>query len=99
VEGRQALKRYAAALGVAGWLGLAAGPSFAFMALVTGLLGGGQMAICGTAGAAAWLDGMVPMYLLMSVLHSAPWLKLIATRRGGGRRGHSGRRPAPRPAE
>jgi hypothetical protein len=24
------------------------------------------------------LGGMVPMYLLMSAFHSAPWLKLIA---------------------
>jgi len=24
---------------------------------------------------------MVPMYLLMSAFHSAPWLKLIASRR------------------
>jgi hypothetical protein len=27
------------------------------------------------------VGGMVPMYLLMSVFHSAPWLKLIAGRR------------------
>jgi hypothetical protein len=26
------------------------------------------------------LGGMVPMYLLMSVFHAAPWLKLIADR-------------------
>jgi hypothetical protein len=26
---------------------------------------------------------MVPMYLLMSAFHSAPWLKLIAGRRSG----------------
>jgi len=26
------------------------------------------------------LGGMVPMYLLMSAFHSAPWLKLIAGR-------------------
>jgi hypothetical protein len=29
---------------------------------------------------------MVPMYLLMSVFHSAPWLKLILGRRSGARR-------------
>ena len=31
----------AAALGMAGWLGLAATPTFAIMALLTGVLGGG----------------------------------------------------------
>jgi hypothetical protein len=29
------------------------------------------------------MGGMVPMYLLMSAFHSAPWLKLISGRRGG----------------
>jgi hypothetical protein len=38
-------------LGAADWLGLAAAPTFAIMALLTGFLGGGKMAmICGTAG-------------------------------------------------
>ncbi len=31
------------------------------------------------------LSGMIPMYLLMSLFHSAPWLKLIANRRAGAR--------------
>jgi hypothetical protein len=26
---------------------------------------------------------MVPMYLLMSAFHSAPWLKLVSSRRSG----------------
>jgi hypothetical protein len=29
---------------------------------------------------------MVPMYLLMSAFHTAPWLKLISSRRGGTQR-------------
>jgi hypothetical protein len=29
------------------------------------------------------LSGMVPMYLLMSAFHLAPWLKLIFARRAG----------------
>jgi hypothetical protein len=29
------------------------------------------------------LGGMVPMYLLMSAFHLAPWLKLISRRRIG----------------
>jgi hypothetical protein len=28
---------------------------------------------------------MVPMYLLMTAFHSAPWLKLISGRRSGAR--------------
>jgi hypothetical protein len=35
---------------------------------------------------ASALTGMVPMYLLMSAFHSAPWLKLISSRRSGARR-------------
>jgi hypothetical protein len=75
---------HAAALGAAGWLGLAAAPTFAVMALLTGLPGGDQMAMmCPTAQAASPLSGMASMYLLMSAFHSAPWLKLISARRSG----------------
>jgi hypothetical protein len=77
----------AAALGAAGWLGLAAAPAFAVIALLTGLLGGGHMAMmCATAQEASPLSGMVPMYVLMSAFHSAPWLTLISARRSGARR-------------
>jgi hypothetical protein len=77
----------AAALGAADWLCLAAAPTFAIMALLTGVLGGGQMAVmCSTAQDASSLSGMVPMYLLMSAFHSAAWLKLISARRSGDRR-------------
>jgi hypothetical protein len=70
--------------GVADWLGLAAAPTFAVMALLTAIHGGGQMAVmCAAAPGASPLDGMVPMYLLMSAFHAAPWLKLISGRRGG----------------
>jgi hypothetical protein len=71
----------AAAPGVADWLCLAAAPTFAIMALLTGVLGGGQMAmLCSPPQDASWLSGMVPMYVLMSAFHLAPWLKLIARR-------------------
>jgi hypothetical protein len=74
------------ALGAAAWLGLAAAPSFAIMALMTGVVGGGRMStICGAAQEPVSLSGMVPMYLLMSVFHMAPWLKLIARRRSPAR--------------
>ncbi len=77
----------AAALGVADWLSLAAAPSFAIMALLTGALRGGTLdMVCATAQEASPLSGMVPMYLLMSAFHSAPWLKLICGRRSSARR-------------
>jgi hypothetical protein len=74
--------RTAATLGAADWIGLAAAPTFALMALLTGAFGGGKMAmICASAPEPSSLGGMVPMYLLMSAFHSAPWLKLITNRR------------------
>jgi hypothetical protein len=77
----------AAALGAADWLCLAAAPTFAIMALLTGVLGGGPPdMLCSAAQDASPLSGMVPMYLLMSAFHSAPWLKLISGRRSGARR-------------
>ena len=70
------------ARGAADWLSLAAAPTFAMMALLTGVLGGGQPDIlCSAAGHASPLSGMIPMYLLMSAFHSPPWLKLIFSRR------------------
>jgi hypothetical protein len=74
------------ALGAAGWLSLAAAPTFAIMALLTGLGGGPPDMFCSAAHEASPLSGMVPMYLLMSAFHSAPWLKLISRRRSGARR-------------
>jgi hypothetical protein len=75
------------AAGAADWLYLAAAPTFAIMALLTGVLGGGPAdALCSIAGGSP-LGGMMPMYLLMSAFHAAPWLKLIA-----GRRSRAGRR-------
>jgi tetrahydromethanopterin S-methyltransferase subunit D len=64
------------------WLPLAAAPTFAAMALLTGIGGGGNM-LC-SAQDASLLTGMVQMYLLMSAFHSAPWLKLISSRRRAG---------------
>jgi hypothetical protein len=78
--------RCAAALGAADWLCLAAAPTFATMALLTGVLGGSPPDMLCAAAHASPLGGMVPMYLLMSAFHSAPWLKLILSRRNGARR-------------
>ena len=70
----------------ADWLCLAAAPTFALMALLTAILGGGSPdMLCSSAQDASLLTGMVPMYLLMSAFHSAPWLKLIPNRRSGTR--------------
>ena len=71
--------------GAAELISLAAAPTFAIMALMTGVLGGGPLdALCSAAQHASPLSGMVPMYLLMSAFHSAPWLKLISRRRSTG---------------
>ena len=70
----------AAACSAADWLCLAAAPTFAIMALLTGV-GGPVDMLCSAAQQASPLSGMVPMYLLMSAFHSAPWLKLISRRR------------------
>ena len=68
--------------GMVKWLSLAAAPTFAIMALLTAVLGGGPLdSLCSAANASP-VGGMVPMYLLMSAFHSAPWLKLISGRRG-----------------
>jgi hypothetical protein len=70
---------HAPARGAAEWLGLAAAPAFAVMALLTAILdGGAPHMLCSPAPEASPLSGMVPMYVLMSVFHSGPWLKLIA---------------------
>ncbi|WP_246669202.1 MULTISPECIES: hypothetical protein [unclassified Bradyrhizobium] len=60
------------------WLSLAAAPTFALMALLTAIGGGGAPDIFCSAAGASPLGGMIPMYLLMSAFHSAPWLRLIA---------------------
>ena len=66
-------------LGAAEFLSLAAAPTFAAMALLTALGGGGPLdMLCGAD--ASPLTGMIPMYLLMSAFHAAPWLRLIANR-------------------
>lgn len=76
-------RRNAGALPPSELLSLAAAPTFAIMALLTGVLGGGSMDMLCSTGHGSPLSGMVPMYLLMSAFHSAPWLKLIAGRRSG----------------
>ena len=73
--------------GAADWLCLAAAPTFALMALLTGIFAAGTPdMLCSATHGASPLTGMVPMYVLMSAFHSAAWLKLISNRRSGARR-------------
>jgi hypothetical protein len=74
----------AASLRAADWLGLAAAPTFALMALLTAVFVGDAMdMLCSAAHGASPLSGMALMYGLMSVFHSAPWFKWIARWRRG----------------
>jgi hypothetical protein len=75
-----------AARDAADWLCLAAAPTFAVMALLTGVFGGSSDLLCAALHQGPPLSGMTWMYLLMSAFHSAPWLKLIAGRPAGARR-------------
>ena len=70
----------------AGWLSLGAAPVFAVMALLTAVHGDSMPdMICSAVRDPSPLSGMVPMYVLMSVFHVTPWLKLIARWRSGAR--------------
>lgn len=71
---------YVAPRGSADWLALAATPTFAIMALFTGLFGGTPDALCAALQGTSPLSGMVPMYLLMSAFHAAPWVRLVSSR-------------------
>lgn len=69
--------RRATTFGAADWLYLAAAPTFAIMAL---LGGNAPQATCLGMASASPLSGMGLMYLLMSIFHLAPWMKLVARR-------------------
>ena len=66
----------------ADWLGLAAAPAFATMAIMTVCLGGGAEPLCSALGRGSLMSGMVPMYLMMGAVHVGPWLRLAVGRRG-----------------
>ena len=68
----------APALVASDWLALAASPTFAVMALLTGVMGGPAEMLCSSVMGMP-LGGMVVMYLLMSAFHLAPWLRLVRT--------------------
>lgn len=71
-EGRHAGGR---ASGMGEWLALAAAPTFGLMAL-SAAVDPPPVMLC-TSGLLP-LDGMATMYLLMSLFHLSPWLKLAS---------------------
>ena len=70
-----------AAPGLAAWLGLAAGPTFAIMALWSAFFSGQPDMLCMAMQGSSPMGGMTLMYLLMSAFHAAAWLRLISSRR------------------
>jgi len=70
--------------GAAGWLALAAAPTFGAMALLTAFFDGSDM--CAAAPQGWSLGGMMSMYLLMGVFHLPPWLRLVSGQRAGAAR-------------
>jgi hypothetical protein len=67
------------ACGAAGWLGLAASPTFALMALVAANHAP-SIALCSLGSSILPIDGMTTMYVLMSLFHLSPWLKFASGR-------------------
>ncbi|MCF8476859.1 MAG: hypothetical protein K9G60_07490 [Pseudolabrys sp.] len=64
------------------WLSLAAAPTFAVMALLSALYANSWIdPFCSATHGGSFLTGMVPMYALMSLFHSLPWLRLIGSGR------------------
>lgn len=64
------------------WLGLAAAPTFAVMAVLTGLQEAATgVVLCSALPGRSPLSGMTPMYLLMAGFHLGPWLRLVSDRR------------------
>ena len=59
----------------AGWLTLAASPTFALMALITAV-DAPPLALCAAGMKALPMDGMTAMYFLMSLFHLPAWLNL-----------------------
>jgi hypothetical protein len=73
------IMRRLVAFRAADWLSLAAAPTFALMAVVTGILDGGAHQMwCAAAMHMSPLTGMAPMYALMSAAHLTPWLRLTS---------------------
>jgi hypothetical protein len=71
--------------GAVDWLALAAAPSFLLMAALSSLPAEGALgALCSDATGTG-ITGMGPMYVLMSVFHAPPWLRLLGLNGGASR--------------
>jgi hypothetical protein len=64
---------------MAGWLGLAAAPTFAWMAGISAA-GSPDTMMCAAVPAFLPINDMALMYLLMSLFHLSPWLKFLSGR-------------------
>jgi hypothetical protein len=65
--------------GAAGWLALAASPTFAFMAWIAAN-DLSSIPLCASGSGILPVGGMTAMYLLMTLFHLSPWLKLASGR-------------------
>ena len=61
----------------AGWLALAASPSFAVMAWIA-VKDAPPIALCSSGPSILPIGGMTAMYGLMSLFHLSPWLTLAS---------------------
>ncbi|UIJ45652.1 hypothetical protein LZK98_01430 [Sphingomonas cannabina] len=61
------------------WLSLAAMPACAVMALHSAVQGSAADMLCSAAGTSP-LGGMTAMWVLMSVIHAPPWIRLASQR-------------------
>lgn len=71
------------ARGATGWLALAASPTFALMAWIAAN-DAPPTALCSSGRSILPIDGMTAMYVLMSLFHLSPWLKLASARPASG---------------
>lgn len=71
---------------VATVLAYAAAPAFAVMSVLTVLPADAAPTTCLGGSESSFLGGMAWMYLMMSVVHLPPWLKLLARLEAADRR-------------
>ncbi len=93
------IRRGNGALNIARWLGLAAAPTFAMMALWTGLSSDHPDMLCMSMQGSSPLSGMTVMYMLMGAFHLSPWIKLVSGRRSVARRRSQAAFGHPSPSE
>jgi len=67
------------AIDAVGPLGLTAAPTFALMAWISAV-GSPGMTMCSATSTFAPINEMALMYVLMSLFHLSPWMKLLSAR-------------------